>query len=148
MEITIKESTKKEIEAIKADSKLREMYEAQLRVAVLGQLFLEAIEDYESNGGPKLKVGEKTSKIVNYIEKRIAPIYDAYYLTDKTEQKETLRSIEKMYEQTIFHVKNHHSINRLAYYTNLLTAIELEKDTMRATIHRILKKHKIKFIEI
>ena len=148
MEITIKESTKKEIESIKTDSKLKEMYEAQLRVAVLGQLFMEAIEDYESTGGPKLKVGEKTSKIVNYIEKRIAPIYDAYYLTDKSEQKETLRNIERVYEQTIFHVKNHHSVTRLAYYTNLLTALELEESTMRATIHRILKKHKVNFIEI
>ena len=148
MEITIKESTKKEIESIKTDSKLKEMYEAQLRVAVLGQLFMEAIEDYESTGGPKLKVGEKTSKIVNYIEKRIAPIYDAYYLTDKSEQKETLSNIEIVYEHSIFHVKNHHSVTRLAYYTNLLTALELEESTMRATIHRILKKHKVNFIEI
>lgn len=147
MKVTVRNSTPEEIAAIANDPVAKKRQEAQLRVAVLGQLFMEALEDYEYNGGPKLKVGEKIPKIVKYIENGIKPIYDAYYKNDDSEMKETTRFIEATYDMAIKQVVGHHNFLSLAYNTNLWEAIRLDHKTVTATVHRILTKNKVTFIK-
>lgn len=141
--INIKKTTEEEKQQTKIDPRVRKRYDAQLRLAVLGQLFLEAAEDFERFSNLKIIDKSKVTKTIVYCEKQIPNIYNAYYESDP----ETTMAIMNEYENILNTLKNLGSFGQFVNRSQIIQASLLDKETMLATTHRILKKNNIDFIK-
>lgn len=129
-----KERTEKEI--------LR--YDAQMRVAVLGQMFMEALEDFKKETGISIMKTTPISSVVSYCEKGVVPIYNAYF---NANGDEGMRSIENEYLNLMSLIKTNKTIGKFSILSQTLVARNLDAKSMDATTHRILKKHNLNFLK-